>query len=167
MSFTKFSFALALACWIVVGCGGSSGTTGLQPEDFQIAVAQVGESTMDLKFRTMDGQSSSDIGTIPRSDYASISPNLSKLTYENSIASEPIKVTDLDGANPHTIGVANEFGRNPVLSPDGSKVAFETSITVNSIAEFYVAIANSDGSNQIMIAGPETPHYPQFTPDGR
>jgi serine/threonine protein kinase len=72
--------------------------------------------------------------------------------------------TDRDGANPRTIGPPNRY-RNPVLSPDGARIAVQV-LELRSRTEDIWIVDSKSGAASKFTFDPHNDIWPVWSPDG-
>jgi TolB protein len=100
------------------------------------------------------------------------SPDGTKFIYSsNKTGKYQIYTCNIDGTNETRITHSSTDDVNPSYSPDGSKIAFQSSPdgfnTTESVPTSEVNVMNSDGSNRIQLTNNECyDAYPKWSPNG-
>lgn len=152
---------------LAIGCGGSGGSAS-ENDDFLVMVVRTTDSnSFELKARSSDGSEGTVLGPIGFNLQAMVSANGAKVASIASGQGNPLTVSNLDGSNPILIGSEGEEALHPALSPDGSKVVFQTTVSDEVLIENYLAISNTDGTGFQLLASPsDSPIHPQLNHEG-
>ena len=130
-------------------------------------------ATFDVSVTTTSGQFGWDDIEVVR---AVAPPPLSNQIVFSSLRDGPthIFVMGADGSNPTKLTTFVGLSTDPAVSPDGTKIAFTSSVAGPTGGNFEVFVMNADGSNPVNLTNnpataPDLPvidNFPAWSPDG-
>lgn len=169
MRFRIVSFALAVACLAVIGCGGSGGWPTEQKQRLVFARNLSGNQevfSVDVDGKNLKRLTTSDGADIP----GGYSPDGKKIVFSsarNGDSTSDIYTMNRDGTNVFhaTTNLTAIEDVSPSYSPDGSKILFGHDLT--SFGQIWIIDVDGQNATELSSIGfPTFDFNPRFSPDG-